>query len=76
MIAKASAASYHREPSKILGQVERGDTVVIEKGGEPCAVIIPYPHRTSGAELARRLPCLKPAPTAADAMEALIQGME
>ena len=76
MISTATATTYYRDPSKILGRVELGDTVVIEKHGEPCAVVIPYPRRTSGAQLARRLRQLNSAPEAADTLEALIKGMD
>ena len=75
MSATATATTYNREPSKILGQVERGETVFVEKYGEPCAVMIPHPRRTSGADLARRMQHLKPCPEAADAVAALIKGM-
>jgi prevent-host-death family protein len=76
MIATETATRFNREPSKILGQAERGDTVIIEKHGEPCAVLIPHPRRTSGAEMARRLGRLKPSPQAADTVENLIKGMD
>jgi antitoxin (DNA-binding transcriptional repressor) of toxin-antitoxin stability system len=76
MIATATATLYNREPSKILGRVERGETVIIEKHGEPCAFMIPHPHKTSGAELARRLRRLKPMPEAANAVKKLVKGMD
>jgi prevent-host-death family protein len=76
MITNATATLFNREPSKVLGRAERGDTIVIEKQGEPCAVLIPHPRKTSGAELARRLRRLKPMPEAADAVENLIKGMD
>ena len=76
MTATATATTYNREPSKILGQVERGQTVFVEKYGEPCMVMIPHPRRTSGAEVAKRMEHLKPDPEAADAVENLIQGMD
>jgi prevent-host-death family protein len=76
MITNATATLFNREPSKVLGRAERGDTVVIEKHGEPCAVLIPHPRKTSGAELARRLRRLKPMPEAAEAVEKLIKGMD
>lgn len=76
MIATETATRLNREPSKILGQVERGNTVVIEKNGEPCAVFIPYPRRTSGAEMARRLRRLKPMPEAAKEVKELLQDMD
>ncbi len=76
MTATASATTYNREPSKILGQVQRGETVFVEKHGETCAIIIPSPPRTSGADLARRMKHLKPAPEAADAVAAIIKGLD
>jgi len=76
MITNATATLFNREPSKVLGRAERGETIFVEKFGEPCAVLIPHPRKTSGAELALRLRRLKPAPKAADAVEALIKGMD
>ena len=76
MIATETATRYNREPSKILGQVERGQTVLIQKHGAPCAVMIPYPQKTSGDEMARRLRRLKPMPQASAEVEKLIKGMD
>jgi prevent-host-death family protein len=76
MITSVPAASLEHEPSKLLERAERGETVMIEKSGEPCAVIIPHPRRTSGAEIARRLRGLKPMPEAADAVEKAIKDMD
>ena len=59
----------------MLGRAERGETVLIEKFGEPCAAVIPYPRKTSGSEIARRLRRLKPMPEAADAVEKLVKDM-
>jgi prevent-host-death family protein len=75
MTATTTATDYNREPSRILGRVERGDTIIIEKHGLPVAMMIPQPRRTSGAELARQLRRCKPAPKAADELEAIIKGM-
>jgi antitoxin (DNA-binding transcriptional repressor) of toxin-antitoxin stability system len=50
--------------------------VVIEKFGEPCAVIIPHPRKTSGAEIAKRLRRLKPMPDAAGAVEKIVKNMD
>ncbi len=75
MIAVETATRYNREPSKVLGQVERGQTVLIEKHGLAVVAMITMPHITSGAAIARRMADLKPAPESADAMEKLIQGM-
>ena len=55
MIATETATNFNREPSRILSKAERGQTVLIEKHGRPCAVLIPYPQPTSGDEMARRL---------------------
>ena len=76
MTATATATSFTREPSKILGQVIGGESVFIEQDGEPCAVMIPHPRRTSGMDLACRMRLLKPAPEAAEAVEALIKRMD
>lgn len=48
---------------------------MIEKFGEQVAAIIPWPHKTTGKDLARRLEGLRPAPEAADELEAIIEGM-
>jgi antitoxin (DNA-binding transcriptional repressor) of toxin-antitoxin stability system len=76
MITTASAILFNREPSEVLGRAERGETVVIERSGEPCAIIIPHPRKTSGAEIARRLRRLTPMPEAADAVEKTIKDMD
>jgi len=76
MITVATATLLNLEPSKVLGRAERGETVVIEKLGEPCAVIIPHPRKTSGSEMAKRLRRLRPAPEAADAVEKIIKDMD
>ena len=76
MITSASATLLNREPSKVLERAERGETVMIEKSGETCAVIIPHPRKTSGAEMARRLRRFKPMPEAADAVEKVIKDMD
>ena len=60
----------------MLGQVERGQTVLVEKHGLPVAVMIPMPHLTSGAAIARRMEHLRPAPKAADELEAILKGMD
>jgi antitoxin (DNA-binding transcriptional repressor) of toxin-antitoxin stability system len=75
MIATATAKELNLEPSRILEQVERGDTVVIERHGLPICVMIPQPRKTSGAELALKLRQLEPAPQAASEVEAVIQSM-
>ena len=75
MTATATETLFNREPERILAQVERGEAVFIEKHGSPCAVMIPHPQRTSGAQLAQRLRLLKPAPAAAAAVAELIEGM-
>ena len=76
MITKATATLLNRRPSKVLGRAERGETVVIQKFGEPCAVIIPHPRKTSGTEIARRLRRLKPMPEAASSVEKIIKDMD
>lgn len=77
MIATRTARELNQEPSKVLRQVERGETVIVEKYGEPCAVIIPYPgRRISGEELARRAAGLKPDPKGASELEAIIKGVD
>lgn len=77
MIATRTARELNQEPSKVLRQVERGETVMVEKDGEPCAVIIPYPSRpTSGEELARRAAGLKPDPEGAAEIEAIIKDVD
>lgn len=77
MIARRTARELNQEPSKVLRQVERGETVIVEKYGEPCAVIIPYPgRRISGKELARRAADLKPDPKGAAELEAIIKGVD
>lgn len=76
MITNATATLFNREPSKVLGRAERGETVFVEKFGEPCAILIPHPRKTTGADLARRVGRLKPAPAAATAVESLIKGMD
>jgi antitoxin (DNA-binding transcriptional repressor) of toxin-antitoxin stability system len=76
MITSASATLLNREPSKVLGRAERGETIFVEKFGEPTAVMIPHPRRTSGADLARRLKLLKPMPRAAAAVENFVKGMD
>jgi antitoxin (DNA-binding transcriptional repressor) of toxin-antitoxin stability system len=76
MITNATATFLNREPSKVLGRAERGETILIEKFGEVCAVIIPHPRQSSGAEIAKRLRRLKPMPEAADAVEKLIKNMD
>jgi antitoxin (DNA-binding transcriptional repressor) of toxin-antitoxin stability system len=75
MISIETATRHNREPSKVLRQVESGKTVMIEKFGEQVAAIIPWPHKTTGKDLARRLEGLRPAPEAADELEAIIEGM-
>ncbi len=47
-----------------------------EKHGEPRKFKTPHPQITSGAELARRLRKLKPAPEAAAEVAAIIKGMD
>jgi len=76
MIAMATAAELNREPSKFLQQTERGDTILVSSHGKPAAALIPQPKRTSGAELARRLATMKPAPDTADAIDAILKGMD
>ncbi|HEY3760695.1 MAG TPA: hypothetical protein VGN23_03010 [Verrucomicrobiae bacterium] len=76
MITNATATLLNRRPSKVLGRAQRGETVVIEKFGEPCAVIIPHPRKTSGAEIAKRLRRLKPMPDAAGAVEKIVKNMD
>lgn len=77
MIATRTARELNQEPSKVLRQVERGETVIVEKHGEPCAVIIPYPgRRVSGKELARRAAALEPDPKGAAEVEAIIKGVD
>jgi len=76
MIVTSTATELNREPSRILGQVERGNTVVIEKHGLQVAWMIPEPRKTSGAQLARQLARLKPAPEAARELEAILKGMD
>ena len=76
MIANETATRFNREPSKVLGQVERGDTVLVQKHGVPVAAMIPMPHTTSGAAIARRLANLAPAPDAAAAVEKIIKEMD
>jgi antitoxin (DNA-binding transcriptional repressor) of toxin-antitoxin stability system len=75
VIAAATAEEFEREPARILGQVESGDTVIIQQDGLPVCMMIPQPGRTSGAELARKLRNLEPAPEAAGEVEAVIQQM-
>lgn len=75
MTATATAAELERDSSRILEQVERGGTVVIEKHGVPVCVMIPQPHKTSAAELSRKLRHLQPAPEAADEMDAILNQM-
>jgi antitoxin (DNA-binding transcriptional repressor) of toxin-antitoxin stability system len=75
MIATESATRYNREPSKLLAQAERGQTVLVEKHGAAVAALVPMPRLTSGAAIARRMEHLTPAPQAAHAVEKLIQGM-
>jgi prevent-host-death family protein len=75
MTATATATQLNREPARILEQVERGDTVIIEKHGLPVCVMIPQPGKTSAAQLTRRLQELPPAPAAADELDAIIQRM-
>ncbi len=75
MIATATATKFNRGPSEILKRVERGETMLVQKHGQPSAVLIPQPRITSGAELARRLSAMKPAPETASALETIIKGM-
>jgi antitoxin (DNA-binding transcriptional repressor) of toxin-antitoxin stability system len=72
----ATAAEFNREPAKILGQVEGGETVCIERNGTDVAIIYPVPKSTSGAELARRLRGMKPAPEATKELEQILQQMD
>jgi antitoxin (DNA-binding transcriptional repressor) of toxin-antitoxin stability system len=76
MTATATATVFNREPSKLLAQTERGTTIMVEKNGQATAALIPQPHKTSGAEFARRLARMKPQPETADAVEAIIRGMD
>jgi len=76
MIRAATATEFNRDPSKLLGQSRRGDTILVSNYGEPTAALIPHPRRTSGAELARQLRRLKPDPETADAIAHLIKGMD
>jgi prevent-host-death family protein len=76
MITNATATLLNRRPSKVLRRAERGETVVIEKFGEPCAVIIPHPRKTSGTQIAKRLRRLKPMPEAAASVEKTIKSMD
>lgn len=76
MIATESATTFNREPSRVLSKAERGQTVLIEKHGRPCAVLIPYPQPTSGDEMARRLRRLKPMPETAAEMEKLMKDLD
>lgn len=75
MTVTTSATEYNREPSRFLGQAERGDTIIIEKHGLPVAMMIPQPRKTSGVNLARSLRRLRPAPRAAKELEKIIEGM-
>jgi len=72
----ATAKQFNEEPSRILGEAEAGETVVIEKHGTPAAALVPMPLKTSGAELARRLARSAPQPETAATVEALIKGMD
>jgi prevent-host-death family protein len=76
MIATATATEFNRDPSKLLGRSERGDTILVSSDGKPAAALIPQPKPTSGAELARRLEKMKPAPETADAISEIIKGMD
>lgn len=80
MIATETATDFNREPSRVLGRAERGQTVIIEKHGRPCAVLIPYPQPTSGGEMARRLAKLQPNQAAhrqaAEKVEKLVKEMD
>ena len=76
MIRAATATEFNREPSKLLGQSKRGDTILVNNYGQPAAALIPHPKRTSGAELARQLRRLKPDPHTADAIAQIIKGMD
>jgi antitoxin (DNA-binding transcriptional repressor) of toxin-antitoxin stability system len=75
MTATATTADLERDSSRILEQIERGGTVVIEKHGVPVCVMIPQPRKTSATELSRKLRHLQPAPEAADEMEAILNQM-
>lgn len=76
MIAIETATRYNREPSRVLGRVERGQTVLIEKHGLPVVAMIPMPRATDGPAIARRMEHLKPAPAAADALADILKGMD
>jgi len=76
MTAATTATLFNREPSKILGMAERGTTVMVEKNGQADAALIPQPHKTSGAEFARRLARMNPQPETADAVAAIIRGLD
>jgi prevent-host-death family protein len=76
MITTETATNFNREPSRILSKAERGQTVLIEKHGRPCAVLIPYPQPASGDEMARRLRRLDPMPEAAAEMEKLMEELD
>ena len=77
MIATRTARELNQEPSKVLRQVESGETVIIEKHGQPCAVIIPYSGwGISGEELARRAEGLKPDPKGAAQLSKILQEVD
>ena len=76
MIAAATATEFKRDPSKLLGRSERGDTILVSSHGKPAAALIPQPKPTSGADLARRLATMKPAPETAAAIAAIIKEMD
>ena len=76
MIAMTTAAELNREPFKFLEQTERGNMILVSSHGKSAAALIPQPKRTSSAELARRLATMKPAPETADAIDAILKGLD
>jgi len=73
MTGRATATEYNHWPSRILGRVQRGETVTVEKFGQATATMIPEPGRTSGAELARKLRAMSPQPETARALASLLE---
>jgi prevent-host-death family protein len=77
MISTVTARQLNQEPSKVLRQVERGETVIVEKYGEPCAAIVPYPgRRVSGKELAQRAQDLMADPGGAAEIRRILKGVD
>jgi prevent-host-death family protein len=77
MISTVTARQLNQEPSRVLRQVERGDTVIVEKYGEPCAAILPYPgRRISGKQLARRAQNLKRDPKGAAQIRKILKDVD